>query len=419
MDYLTKLILPPEPAHLSVMAGMTLFVTVIFTAFVGIALMSTVMSLALRPLDRNIARDVALVIPGKLRVWFVLGLLPFVALVFMLGQTLYGTAFHISDCLAQIAPLALAGLVALAIYRRNLNLFFGAMGVLATLAFALPYIALLDRMNRPEMWPLIHPLAPDMYNIQGLSRAAVFLTGSALVAGAGVLFMNFTWPESKISDDTPHAKFLQNTALGVTLAGALGLTASIVWDAALLPFGARSYTNLKLVITAVVLLWLAGMVALNMLLHQHRRRVLLLAVLAFAAFGVEQGRQQVVWRTAISDKLALQKLNANAAFALRTEAQEKRYATNLPVDPKFAETVYNDRCSSCHAFDVKVVGPAHKDVLPKYVGQQDKLVEYILNPVKVDPNYPAMPKLGLSRREARAVAEYLLKKEDAHLKQSK
>jgi cytochrome c551/c552 len=409
MDLLTKLILPPELSHITVVSGLTLFVTFIFTAFLALAMGSTALSLALRPLDQNLSRHVADVIPGKLRVWFALGVLPLATLAFQLGQTIQGTAYHITDCLAQIAPLALAGMLAMSLYRRNLNRFFGAVGVLATLAFALPYVALLDRLNRPEMWPLIQPLAPDIYNIQGLSRAAVFLTGAMLVTGAGVLFINFIWAEKKLAADAPHAVALQNWALGLTLAGAFGLTATVVWDAAILPFGARSWSNLKFVLTEVVLIWVVGLLTLNMLLHQHRRRVLAVSVLAFVVFGIELGRQQVVWHTAISDKLALQRLNAQAAFALRGEAQEKRYASNLPVDPKFGEKVYNERCASCHAFDQKIVGPPHNSVLPKYVGAPDKLLEYILNPTKVDPNYPAMPKLGLSRREARAVADYLLK----------
>ena len=103
-------------------------------------------------------------------------------------------------------------------------------------------------------------------------------------------------------------------------------------------------------------------------------------------------------------------MNAENAFQLRVEAQEKLYASNLPVDPKFGEKIYGERCTSCHAFDHKVVGPAHKDVIPKYAGNKEKLVEFILNPTKVDPNFPSMPKPGLSRREASAVAEYLLNK---------
>lgn len=70
--------------------------------------------------------------------------------------------------------------------------------------------------------------------------------------------------------------------------------------------------------------------------------------------------------------------------------------------------IYDVRCASCHKFDQKFVGPAHKDVLPKYVGKEAKLVAFIRNPVKVDPAYPPMPNPGLKPQEADAVAKYLL-----------
>ena len=77
--------------------------------------------------------------------------------------------------------------------------------------------------------------------------------------------------------------------------------------------------------------------------------------------------------------------------------------------PISGEEIYNGRCIACHQFEQKLVGPPHKDVLPKYDGNLDGLVNYILNPVKVDPNYPPMPAQGLKPAEAQAVAEYITK----------
>ncbi len=44
--------------------------------------------------------------------------------------------------------------------------------------------------------------------------------------------------------------------------------------------------------------------------------------------------------------------------------------------------IYDVRCASCHKFKEKLVGPAHFDVLPKYVGNEPKLVAFIRNPAK-------------------------------------
>jgi cytochrome c1 len=55
-----------------------------------------------------------------------------------------------------------------------------------------------------------------------------------------------------------------------------------------------------------------------------------------------------------------------------------------------------------------LVGPPYNEVLPKYVNNKDALVQFILNPQKINPAYPAMPNQGLKPNEARAVAEYIL-----------
>ena len=64
--------------------------------------------------------------------------------------------------------------------------------------------------------------------------------------------------------------------------------------------------------------------------------------------------------------------------------------------------IYDVRCASCHKFEQKLVGPAHFDVLPKYVGKQAQLIAFIRNPVKVDPAYPPMPNPGLKTAGSRS-----------------
>ncbi len=71
------------------------------------------------------------------------------------------------------------------------------------------------------------------------------------------------------------------------------------------------------------------------------------------------------------------------------------------------EEIYKAKCVACHQFDTKLVGPPHKEVLKKYEDRQEDMVRYILNPVKVDPNYPPMPNQGLKPNEAEAVVKYM------------
>ncbi len=103
-------------------------------------------------------------------------------------------------------------------------------------------------------------------------------------------------------------------------------------------------------------------------------------------------------------KLQFQKLTQNY-----TEYENNLKAElGIDIAPISGEDIYNGRCIACHQFDQKLVGPPYKEVLPKYDGKMDQLIDFILNPVKVNPEYPAMPNQGLKPNEAKAVAEYLI-----------
>jgi cytochrome c len=112
----------------------------------------------------------------------------------------------------------------------------------------------------------------------------------------------------------------------------------------------------------------------------------------------------------IKDQKAMTNATKSHSLVLSTEydkilAELKAEGTIAVINGK---ELYDVRCASCHKFEQKLVGPAHFDVLPKYVGKEAQLVAFIRNPVKVDPAYPPMPNPGLKPQEADAIAKYLL-----------
>jgi len=97
-------------------------------------------------------------------------------------------------------------------------------------------------------------------------------------------------------------------------------------------------------------------------------------------------------------------VNAKADEKLK-EMMPKKEAAEVS-----GEDIYKSRCAACHKFDTKLVGPPYQETLPKYGDDVKKLAGFIYNPVKVNPEYPAMPNQGLKMKEAEAVAKYLLEK---------
>jgi cytochrome c551/c552 len=115
---------------------------------------------------------------------------------------------------------------------------------------------------------------------------------------------------------------------------------------------------------------------------------------------------------AIQDQFAIDTSSnkQSAILAAGYDAYELKINEEMGIDTKpiSGEDIYNGRCIACHRFDVKVVGPPYNQTLPKYEGKKDDLVAFILNPVKKNPDYPAMPNQGLKPKEAEAIADYLL-----------
>lgn len=108
--------------------------------------------------------------------------------------------------------------------------------------------------------------------------------------------------------------------------------------------------------------------------------------------------------------------NATRDHAVRLavvyDRTEEALKTTLGVGakPLTGEDIFNAKCSACHMLDQKKVGPAYKNVLPKYSGRKADLIRFVLNPQKIDPAFPPMPSQGLKPAEADSIATYLMKK---------
>ncbi|MCC6396025.1 MAG: cytochrome c, partial [Bacteroidetes bacterium] len=114
------------------------------------------------------------------------------------------------------------------------------------------------------------------------------------------------------------------------------------------------------------------------------------------------------------DQVALHNATRDQAVILAHvyDQSEEALKSALGVAAKqlSGEDIFNAKCSACHLFDQKKVGPPYASVLPKYKGKKPELVSFILNPSKVDPAFPPMPSQGLKPAEADSIATYLLGK---------
>ena len=88
-------------------------------------------------------------------------------------------------------------------------------------------------------------------------------------------------------------------------------------------------------------------------------------------------------------------------------AQATLYRKAEP-DPKLGADIFRQRCTACHDWKERRVGPAYATVVPKYLGRPAELAAFVRNPVKVDPAFPPMPSPGLNEMEIESIVAYLL-----------
>jgi cytochrome c len=235
-------------------------------------------------------------------------------------------------------------------------------------------------------------------------RALEWAFMAAGMVGGMLLFYAFSWEGGRVDLKDMYADVLRKKATRALAAALLVLPLLVVVE--LLFIGPTAVSG------AVFLLAGSGLLFLLVGLHfvyafARTARAAYTAYALFAlvlALGLLATKDQVTLHLAMNDRAAL----LARGYAAETEALRASLGASAPA--LTGEDIYNAKCSACHLFDSKKVGPPYNLVVKKYAGKKSDLVSFILNPIKVDPAFPPMPAQGLKPAEADSIASYLLKK---------
>jgi cytochrome c len=231
---------------------------------------------------------------------------------------------------------------------------------------------------------------------------------SVIFTGAFYYFIYFKWPDTVLPENHPGAPRLRLISLSMVLAGLVPLPLLLIWDLAMLPSFSLNFTIFLICIILLILTLILALSSLSLIRSRTVRHATLLIAGATLLFTLVLIKNQML---AAQSNLEQQTLLSAHVHKIQDDwaaERESKRSSSMAVDSKLGERIFNERCTACHQFSQKVVGPAYNDVLPKYVNDPAALESFIRNPVKVDPNYPAMPNQGLNLREVKAVSAYLL-----------
>jgi cytochrome c len=284
------------------------------------------------------------------------------------------------------------------------NLRAGHYGFLLLLVGSVLSIGSLSLVVDPSTWDTVDS-AFDLFVAPGfLVRYAQFVVIALGAAGIGILYFFFSWKGGVEETANGYGSFVRSVGLRFGVISLLLQPLFILLSLMLLPGVALSSS-----VFLLVGLCMLSLFATAHFLYAYRRdnssrflsyafAALLLAL--FFLFSKDQ--------IAISN--ATRQHAANLAVRYEQDLEELKSRLGIAMVVMSGEDIYNAKCSACHMFDQKKVGPPYREVIPKFEGKKAQLVAFVLNPVKVDPAYPSMPNQGLKPAEADSIATFLLAK---------
>lgn len=415
MEILDKFILPQSAEHIELLHYMLIVVLFIFIPFTGILLGGSILSLvgfnkSGKKGDEKyfrLSKDIIKIVTFNKSAALIFGIVPIAAIVIIYAQLLHTAEISIFRYFAWAFILITLSIAFIYSYRSfvdaDIKSFRARLAAVAGIVFLfLGLWMLVAGITIPTLFAKWDPseFISGLILWQVLARFIYLLLFAFTLTGGIVLFSLFEVKGDSEIEQSEYKNFVRTRILIVTFASSVLIPLFALVNLFALPDSSLSGSVFIYVIISLALLFL-GYHFLYLLTKEIKGT--LAALLFFTlVFSISAN--------ILSEQKALK--NSTRVQSAILSDQFVKYITELRgenVLPELnAAEIYQVKCASCHKWDEKLVGPAHMNVLPKYVGKEAQLVAFIRNPVKVDPEYPPMPNPGLKPNEADAVAKYLL-----------
>jgi cytochrome c len=438
MDFFDKLVLPQSLEHNALLHFLSILVLMFFIPFLSFVFGGSIVSLFFRRkgLKENnahatrFARQVIEITTVNKSIGVGLGIVPVLMLILTYAQLLHTLNLIAVKYFILLLPVLLTGLVLVYTYRyafvfkgllKNVNgnaeenadagIYEGKLEklFLSTGKWAVFFLAVATYLFVAGFTASLLSASSDVVlTLSSILNSATiffrwlyFVSAALSLTGALLLFHFFYWEGGRSGEDPEYLAFVRKALLKLVFIAALAQPLLLMINTAALPLGSLSMHIFLLTFIVIVFLF----VVYHLLYHclktgrtEHVATVFVLLLLATFALIV-------------SDQTALGNATTKNTLVLGSVYDEyKAELEKASVNPTAAsgEQIFKNKCSACHKFDQKLVGPPYKETLPKYGDDAAKLAAFVYNPVKVNPAYPSMPNQGLKPAEAKAIAKWIL-----------
>jgi cytochrome c len=445
MDILDNLVLPQSGHHIVLLKFLLGLTFLLLLPYLSVLLGATFYSVlfnirAKRSGDKyylTFSKSLIDIITFNKSITFALGIIPLLSAIFCYAQLLHGTGANVSEYLIISLVLFTISFIFIYTYKYSFhlkNIFSlvntdtnetdenfkqevleyrdkanklysksGLIGLVLIIISAYLFSGAVALAINSESWGRSDSVIEILFSINTLFYFLHFITASLAVISGVVLYHYFRPNINNPEKDEEYLSFVKKFALTNGLVFTILLLIIVLLNTLLTSTTALSMGMFGAIVIVLVLLFILSNLFYSMLKESNVRfnlSVIYIFILLFIFI-------------VIKDQLAFNTTSQKQYLKLASEYEvyetELKTSLGLISEVVSAEDIFNGRCIACHQFDKKIVGPPYNDVLPKYVDDQDALIKFVLNPVKVDPNYPSMPNQGLKPNEAKAIADYLIK----------
>jgi len=440
MEFLDKAILPQSDHHMVLIKYLIVVAFVLLIPYLSLLLGNLTYSLyfrkrAIRENNENfykLSEDLIEMITFNKGVAFALGIVPMLSAMFGFAQLLNQTNASVHGYLFISLLFLFNALLLIYSYKngflfkikvsdensnltdieknriakqeRALKIFgkSGKYGIILLLISIYLFCGAVQLSFDTERWESVGNIGEMVFSFNALVSFAQFIISAFLITSAMILYRYFR-TNSEVSNYSDEFKsYIRDFVLLRGLLASILLLLFIVLSVMMRSKLSLSYGVFGYSVFALCLILIVSSLFYFMLKESHTKYNSSLIFLVIVVVFVLIIRDQYSFDVSTKKQFAVLAANYETYQA---KINEQLGIGEVPIS---GADIYNGRCIACHTFDKKIVGPPYNSTMPKYEGKKDLLVKYILNPVKVNPDYPAMPNQGLKPKEADAIAEYLL-----------
>lgn len=451
MNFIDKFVIPPSANHILVLKYILVISMLLFIPYLGMSMGASFLSVYFNKkakrtgnkLYMDFARDVLTKLTISKHAMIALGVIPLLSILFCYAQLLYQSGSSVLTYVLFSIDLVILALIFIFVFRNSflhgltidslgsvvnsdpglesknevkdvmklgneLGTTAGLSGLWGTLllfAGAYFFVSSTSLASDPSRWAEVRNVFEFLFSWSSLFSFLYLITAAGAISGSAILFYFFKWQGGIKEMTTEYCAFVKNFAIVLTFISVILLPVLLLLSFVFVPQAALSGS----VFIYFILLLIAVLVACNLLYLMFKDSELSFVTavffLVFVTFGFNILKDQLLLANALKEH--------TETLISKSEEYEKVIASKLNTSGGVdAEQIYNTKCVACHKFDIKLVGPPYNETVPSFKGDVGKLADFIYNPstTPINPGYPPMPNQGLKKKEATAMAQWLINK---------